>query len=121
MFDLKPYFDAARSADEEVNKIMNQMNDHFTEGTDEGKQAALDLRPALDEAKAKAEEANKLYLSMREAASVSSGAAKEFVPASENLPEAKKGEMKRGEFLALDAKAQMEFIKAGGKVREDEE
>jgi hypothetical protein len=122
MIDLKTYFDAARSADENVQKIMNDIHAHFEDGTDEGKQAALDLRPTLDEAKAKAEEANKLYLSMRDAAAVDSQAAKDFVPVNNNLPRVEnKREMKRGDFLALDASARMEFIKGGGNVLDEDE
>lgn len=121
MIDLKPYFDAARAADEDVQRIMNEVHAHFEEGTEEGKQAALDLRPTLDEAKAKAEEANKLYLSMRDAAAVDSHAAKEFVPVSDNLPQVEnKREMKRRDFLALDASARMQFIQGGGAVLDED-
>lgn len=122
MIDLKPYFDAARAADENVQKIMNDIHAHFEKGTDEGKQAALDLRPTLDEAKAKADEANKLYLSMRDAAAIDSKAAKDFVPANKDLSQVdNKREMKREEFLALDASARMEFIRGGGAVLDQED
>lgn len=117
MIDLKPYFDAAKAADEEVYRIMNEIHEHFNNGTEDGKQAALELRPTLDEAKAKADEANRLYISMRDAAANDSNAAREFVPVSDNLPQVdNKREMKREEFLALDASARMEFIKGGGIV-----
>ncbi len=120
--DLKPYFDAARMADDEVQRIMNEMNAAFEEGTEESKQKALDLRPVLDEAKRKAEDANQLYLSMRDAASVSDGVAKNFVPVSDgvNLPASQAREMQRQDFLALDAAARMKFIKDGGKVVDEE-
>lgn len=122
MIDLKPYYDAARAADEEVQRIMDEMNAAFLEGSDEGKQRALDLRPALDEAKKSAKDANDLYLSLREAASQGSGAAREFVPvAAENLGGQQAKEMKRKEFLSLDASARMKYIKAGGLVLDEDE
>ena len=121
MLDLKPYFDAARAADDEVQRIMNEMNAAFLEGTEESNQKALDLRPTLDEAKKKAEDANALYLSMRNAANVSDGVAKNFVPVSDgSLPADQAREMKRGDFLALDAAGRMKFIKDGGKVVDEE-
>lgn len=122
--DLKPYFDAARTADDEVQRIMADMNAAFTEGTDEGKQRALDLRPALDAAKAKAQEANDLYISMRNASAQSGTAAREFVPVSNpdnlsggNQPQR---EMARNSFLALSAAEQMKFVKDGGSVVDPE-
>jgi len=122
VIDLKPYFDAARAADDEVQRVMNEMNEHFTADTEEGKQAALDLRPALDLAKEKAADANKLYLSMRDAAATSNSAAREFVPTNDHLEgtgdPAK--EMTRPEFDALDAAARVKFIKAGGSVIESD-
>jgi len=122
VIDLKPYFDAARAADDEVQRIMNDMNQHYTAGTEEGKQAALDLRPALAEAKEKAADANKLYLSMRDAAATSNSAAREFVPATDHLKETgdPAKEMTRQEFDALNAAAKVKFIKAGGAVIESD-
>jgi hypothetical protein len=123
VIDLKPYYDAARAADDEVQRIMNLMHEHFNSGTEEGKQAALDLRSDLDAAKAKAADANQLYLSMREAAAQSSNAAREFVPVNDTTkPAGKSGVMNRKEFLALDASARMAYIKRGGiLIDEDEE
>lgn len=122
VIDLKPYFDAAQVADAEVMRIMDDMNTHFSDGTDEGKQAALDLRPALDEAKVKAADANKLYLSMRDAAATSNSAAREFVPATDHLNETgdPATEMMRQEFDALNAAAKVKFIRAGGAVIESD-
>jgi hypothetical protein len=65
MQNLKPYYDAALSADAEVKRILAEMDAAFNSATEEGKQKALEMRPALDAAKAKAEESNKLYISMR--------------------------------------------------------
>ena len=120
--DLKPYFDSAQAADEEVQRIMNQMNAAFEKGTEEGKQEALDLRPALDEAKTKAADANTLYISMRDAASASSAAAKQFVPVNDQAaqnPGAGKS-LTRDVFTALDAAARMKFIKDGGTLVDPE-
>lgn len=121
MIDLKPYFDAAQAADAEVLRIMDEMNAHFSEGTDEGKQAALDLRPALDEAKGKAADANQLYISMRDAAATSNSAAREFVPVTDNTSTGNPAkEMERKDFEALDAADRLKFIRAGGSVIESD-
>lgn len=120
--DLKPYFDSAQAADEEVQRIMNEMHSAFEQGTEEGKQAALDLRPSLDEAKTKAADANALYISMRDAAATSSSAAKQFVPVNDKaeLSPAAGKSLSREAFSALDAAARMQFIKAGGTVVDPE-
>jgi hypothetical protein len=123
MIDLKPYFDSAQKADEEVQKIMTDMDSAFNEGTDEGKLKALEMKPKLDEAKKKALDANALYLSMRDGAAANSDAAKEFIPASGNqvLPDAAAGkQLDRKEFAALDAAARMKFIQDGGIVVDPE-
>ena len=121
MIDLKPYYDAARAADDEMQRIMNEMNTAFGQGTDEGKALALELRPRLDDAKAKAKDANDLYISMRDSANVSDGAAREFVPvsdAAERVTGDAGKNIPRSEFLSMDTTSRMEFIKAGGKVTE---
>jgi len=121
MIDLKPYFDSARVADEEVQRIMNAMNTAYQLGTDEGKQEALDLRPALDAAKIKADEANILYISMRDAAATSNSAAREFVPVTDNLPTGDPAkEMTRQDFDALDAVDRVKYMRAGGSVIESD-
>lgn len=119
--DLKPYFDAARAADDEVQRIMGEMNAAFTEGTEDGKAKALELRPKLDEAKKKAEAANQLYLSMRDAASTSDGVAKNFIPAAEGAAQEGKSPSKtRAEFFAMNAAERMKFVKNGGKVVDED-
>jgi len=121
MIDLKPYFDAAQAADNEVQRILSEMNEHFNAGTEEGKQAALDMRPALDGAKAKAADANSLYISMRDAAAQSNSAARTFVPVSENLTAGDPvKEMTRQNFDALDVPARLKFMRSGGIVTESE-
>lgn len=120
--DLKPYFDSAQAADEEVQRIMNEMQAAFEQGTEDGKQAALDLRPSLDEAKTKASDANALYISMRDAAATSSSAAKQFVPVNDTaeLSPAAGKMLSREAFIALDAAGRMKFIKDGGTVVDPE-
>lgn len=117
MLDLKPYYDSAQAADDEVKRIMHDMNEHFALGTEEGKQAAMDLRPALDTAKEKAAAANQLYISMRDAAATSNSVAKEFVPAgtTSNTADAVKG-MTLEAFDALDDTAKMKFMRGGGSI-----
>ena len=119
MFDLKPYFDAAQAANDEVQRVMDDMNAAFSDGTDEGKTKALEMRPALDAAKKKAEDANALYISMRNAAGVSENNAARFVPVTDKhaSPAGDPArEMSRRDFLALDAAARMDFIRKGGAV-----
>ena len=116
--DLKPYFDTAQKADEEVQRIMTEMHASFNGGTEEGQAKALEMRPQLDAAKSKAQAANDLYISMRNAAATSNNVARNYVPVADNLdddPKAAK-EMKRQDFEALDTEARMAFIKAGGKL-----
>ena len=121
MPNLKPYYDAALAADTEVKRILNEMDTHFNDGTEEGKTKALELRPALDEAKVKSQEANTLYISMRDASLVNDNAAALFTspadPAAESdQPGPGSKVMNRAAFRSLDPSAQMEFSKAGGKL-----
>ena len=115
--NLKPYFDAAQTASDEVQRIMDEMDAAFSDGTPEGKTKALELRPTLDEAKVKAADANQLYVSMRDASGVSLSMAKHFVPADPDaVPGSEPKSMERAEFVKLDAEAQMKFMVDGGRV-----
>ena len=122
MQNLKPYYDAALAADTEVKRIAQEIDTHFSDGTEDGKKKALELRPALDEAKSKAEQANTLYVSMRDASLVNDNAAALFTapvdPAAQNDQAEQPKVMKRIEFNALSASARMAFIKSGGKVED---
>jgi len=119
MLDLKPYHDAVIATDAEVKRIANEVDAHFQEGTDEGKEKALALRPALDEAQNKADEALNLYESLKKAARPSD-VAMNFVPVSTipPNPEAPEtpGQMKRPDFEALNAVEKRKFALSGGKV-----
>jgi hypothetical protein len=121
MPNLKPYLDAAVSADAAVQRVMAEIDIAFNLGTPEGQTQALELRPTLDAAKANAKSANELYVSMRDASLVSDNAAANFTapadPAAQ--PEQKKA-MTRSAFDALEPNARMEFIRARGKITEDE-
>lgn len=77
--NLKPYFDAAQRAEEQVQIIAAEINAHFETGDND---KAIDLRPKLDDAKKVAKETNQLYLSMRAAASDQANPETRFVPAS---------------------------------------
>ena len=120
--NLKPYYDAALKADEDVKRILAEMDAAFNDGTPEGKQKALDLRPALDEAQTKAKQSNELYASMRDASLVNDNMAALFTAPPDVAPteeESKKIKvMKRNEFNALSAAGRMTFMKAGGKIEE---
>jgi len=128
MPNLKPYYDAALKADDEVKRILAEMDAAFNEGTDEGKKKALELRPALDEAKTKAEEANKLYASMRDASLVNDNTASLFTtppdPANqtdqENRSPGKKfitpKSLRLNEYRALSPRDRLAFAKSGGQI-----
>jgi len=120
MATLKPVLDAAIAADNDVKRILNEMDIAFNEGTEEGKQKALELRPALDEAKTKAEKANELYVSMRDASLISDNAAALFVPPPDPATQEPKDDNPKAlslpEFQALTPAARMKFVKRGGKV-----
>ncbi len=122
MPNLKPYYDAALAADEEVKRILNEMDAAFNDGTPEGKEKALSLRPALDEAQKKAQEANKLYASMRDASLVNDSMASLFTtppdPASNDQKDDSPKVINRAGLQALSPTARMSFMKAGGKVIE---
>lgn len=66
--NLKPYYDAAQSADNRVQSVAAQIDAHFQAGEND---QAVALRANLDEARTKAKEANDLYLSMRDASQAS--------------------------------------------------
>jgi len=122
MPNLKPYYDAALKADEDVKRILAEMDAAFTEGTEEGKKKALELRPALDEAKTKAEEANKLYASMRDASLINDSMASLFTtppdPAANDQKDDSPKVMKLSDFQALKPKDRLAFSKSGGMVQD---
>jgi hypothetical protein len=121
MLDLKPYFDAVNTANEEVQRIAAEIDAAFQLGTDEGKTQALALRPALDEAQSKADEAMKLYDSLKKANQPSNLAAA-FVPVSQTPTtpddEQPKGVMKRKDFLALNSADREAHIRGGGTIED---
>jgi len=124
MPNLKPYYDAALKADTEVKRILAEMDAFFTDGTEEGKQKALQLRPALDEAQAQAKEANEMYVSVRDASLTNDSMGSLFTSPSDitetDRPDQSPKSMKRSEFDRSDAATRAKFIKAGGKVVDDD-
>ena len=120
MPNLKPYLDAAVSADAAVQRVMAEIDMFFSLGTLEGQTQALEMRPALDEAKANAKSANELYVSMRDASLVSDNAASNFTaPADPATKPEQKNQLTRTAFDALDFTARMAFVKAGGKISDE--
>ena len=123
MPNLKPYYDAALVADAEVKRIMSEIDAHFNDGTDEGKQKALDLRPALEEAQAKAKAANDLYVSVRDASTTSDKAAALFSAPADPAAQSDQAQtpkvMNRSAFDGLDVAEKAKFINGGGKVVDD--
>ncbi|HAE59754.1 MAG TPA: hypothetical protein DCG54_09700 [Anaerolineae bacterium] len=122
MTNLKSILDAARAADDEVKRILAEMDESFALDTEDGTAHALDLRPSLDEAKKKAGELNQLYASMRDASSVTENAAALFVPPADPAEETSAGNgpktMNRAAFASLDPNAKMQFMQAGGRLED---
>jgi hypothetical protein len=120
MPNLKPYYDAALSADTEVRRVLNEMDTYFTDGTEDGRKKALDLRAALDDAKIKAEQANTLYVSMRDASLINDNMAALFSspsdPAAPDPEGADTKVMNMSEFHNLTPRERLAFAKAGGQL-----
>ena len=121
MLDLKPYFDAINTAEAEVQRIANELDVLFREGTDESKLQALALRPALDEAQDKHAEAVSLYEAMQKA-NRPNDAAKNFVPVSNTRPDDADGSqpsaIKRQDYDRLSLQDRARFIRSGGTVED---
>ncbi len=120
MLDLKPYYDALNEADAEVQRIANEVDRLFREGTDEGKSEALALRPALDEAQGKLAEATALYETMQRA-NRPNDAAKNFVPVSNTAAEAAGSQpsvIKRADYDRLSLQERGSFIRSGGSIED---
>ncbi len=75
--NLKKFYDAASAAETDVQRIAEQINEHFDNG-ENGK--ALELRPSLDKAKADAKNAHELYISMQASTEGALDPAARFVP-----------------------------------------
>lgn len=121
MSNLKTYLDAAIAADAEKQRLMQEIDALFNDGTEDGKKKALELRPALDDAKSKAEQANQLYTSMRDASLVNDNAAALFTPADPAATDSKDADpkvMKVSEYRALSPSAKLAFGKQGGKLED---
>lgn len=122
MPNLKPYLDAAVSADADVQRVMAEIDVAFNLGTPEGQTQAIEMRAKLDAAKAKAISANELYVSMRDASLVSDNAAANFTappdPAKNDPESSSKKVKKYSEFQALSPAKRMEFVKSGGTVED---
>lgn len=114
--ELKTYFDAARAASDEVQRIMANMTEALALGTEEGEQQALEMRPTLDAARAKAEQANALYVSMRDAAQVVAAAPVGNLAAAAERNSTGKT---RAEFEAMTPAERMKYALAGGEVTEE--
>lgn len=115
--DLKIYFDRAKADSDEATRLQSELDAKFNEGTDEGIQAAIDMQPALEAAVKKSAESNKLYLTMRDAANHSGGAASLFVSDdAQDETENNEKVLSLSAFNALSPRKRLEFSKAGGKI-----
>lgn len=121
MLDLKPYFDAVNAAEAEVQRIANELDELFRQGTDESTAQALAMRPALDEAQKKHNEAVTLYETMQRA-NRPNDVAKNFVPISNTPVELPEGQqptvIKRKDYDALSLVDRARFIKSGGTLED---
>jgi len=122
MLDLKPYFDAVNAADAEVQRIANEIDTLFREGSEESTlKATIDLRPALDEAQKKHAEAVSLYEAMQNA-NRPNDIAKNFVPISDPSPEDAEGSqptvIKRAEYDKMSLVDRAQFVRSGGTVED---
>lgn len=121
MLDLKPYFDAVQAADAEVQKIANEIDVNFREGTEESKLQALVLRPALDDAQNKHAEAVSLYEAMQNA-NRPNDIAKNFIPVSdtpaEDAVDHQPTVIKRDAYNRLSLDDRANYIRSGGTVED---
>jgi ElaB/YqjD/DUF883 family membrane-anchored ribosome-binding protein len=121
MLDLKPYFDAVNAAEADVQKVANQLDELFRQGTEESKVQALALRPALDEAQNKHAEAMSLYEAMQKA-NRPNDIAKNFVPVSNTNPTEAEGHqptvIKRQDYDKLSLVDRANFVKSGGTIQD---
>lgn len=121
MLDLKPYFDAVVAADAEVQKIANEIDMKFREGTEESKLDALALRPALDDAQNKHAEAVSLYESMQKTTRPND-IAKNFIPVSETKAEdavdVQPTVIKRDAYERMSLQDRANFIRSGGTLED---
>ena len=121
MLDLKPYFDAVNAAEADVQRIANELDELFREGTDESKTKALALRPALDEAQNKHAEAISLYEAMQ-MANRPNDVARNFVPVSTTTPDPAEDSqptvIKRQEYDRLSLVDRDRFVHSGGAIED---
>lgn len=119
--DLKAYYDDAVAKAEKVQQVAAEIDSHFKDGTDEGKQKALDLQPKLDEAQAAADEAMAFYEKMQNATRPND-VLKNFIPASETDADPEEGSqpsvIKRVDFDEMPLIDQANFIHSGGTVED---
>lgn len=121
MIDLKVYFDTVNTAEAEVQRIANEIDVLFREGSDESKASALAMKPKLDAAQAKHAEAISLYETMQKA-NRPNDVAKNFVPVTQTSPDDTEGSqptvIKRQAYNALSLVDRAKFIRSGGTVED---
>lgn len=121
MLDLKPYFDAVNAAEAEVQRVANEIDTLFREGTDESQASAVALRPALDEAQSKHDDAVAMYEAMQKA-NRPNDIAKNFIPVSDQSPDPDAAQqptvIKRAEYEKLNLVDRAKFIRSGGSVED---
>lgn len=120
MADLKPYYDAVIEAEAGVQRVANELDEAFREGTEESKKKALELRPALDEAQKKHDEAVSLYEAMQKT-NRPNDVAKNFVPITNQIPITDGLQptiIKRQDYDKMSVLDQAKYIRSGGKVED---
>ncbi len=121
MIDLKPYYDKVVETEAEVQRVANEIDVLFREGTDQSQAAALAKKSELDAAQAKHSEAVAFYEAMQ-SANRPNDAAKNFVPVSTTQTEPTEGSqptvIKRAAYDALSLVDRAKFIQSGGTVED---
>jgi len=116
--NLKPYYDAAVTAETGVQTILNEMDALLQAGK---KAEALELREKLEQAKVTAKEANEIYTMLRDGTEAT-GKARKFVPAGGAAAKTStEKSTSRAVFEQMEPADRMAFIKAGGVVVDDKE
>jgi len=121
MVDLKTYFDAVNTAEAEVQRVANEIDTLFREGSEESKAKALAMKPALDAAQARHAEAVELYEAMQKT-NRPNDVAKNFIPVSQTKTDTAENSqptiIKRQEYDKLTPVDRAKFIKSGGRLED---
>ncbi len=120
MIDPKPYQDRVIATEAEVQRIAAEIDQLFTNGTDDGIVKALELQPALEKAQTEAAQALAFYKSINRT-NRPNDIAKNFVPVSTETEAAEGSQpsvIKRPDYDRMDLVQRALFIKSGGRIED---